>query len=78
MRKRKLTLKEKKQQYKTIAGYKAAKRKKNAEQLNEELKIKFTEAKTVYRYINGISISDNEVHRNFDKAFIKQGAESCQ
>ena len=37
MRKRKLTLKEKKQLYKTIVGYKAAKRKKNAEQLNKEL-----------------------------------------
>ena len=37
MRKRKLTLKEKKQLYKTIAGWEAAKRKKNAEQLNKEL-----------------------------------------
>lgn len=33
-----LTLKEKKKLYKTIAGYKAARRKKNAERLNEELK----------------------------------------
>jgi hypothetical protein len=34
--KKQLTLKEKKQLYKTPAGYKAAKRKKNAEQLNKE------------------------------------------
>ena len=38
MRKRKrLTRQEKKQLYKTPAGYKAVKRKKNAEQLNKEL-----------------------------------------
>ena len=36
--KKQLTLKEKKKLYKTIAGYKAAKRKKNAERLNEEIK----------------------------------------
>lgn len=37
MRKKRPTLKEKKQLYKTPGAYKAAKRKKNAERLNEEL-----------------------------------------
>lgn len=36
-KRKQLTLKEKKQLYKIPAGYKAAKRKKNAELLNKEL-----------------------------------------
>jgi hypothetical protein len=38
MRKKRPTLKEKKQLYKTPGAYKAAKRKKKAERLNEEIK----------------------------------------